>query len=455
MKLSFTRLLHRNLEQYPTTKRRLWYLTLAVLATIVLTYDVYVPTSVLPLVLHAFHLSLAAYNLYLVVYLLLSALTALAASVADRLGRANLTVFGLLACSLIILGIALSPTLVVFLVLGVLLGCVEGIIFVVTTALVRDFSPRLGRASAMSFWLLGSTGGTLLAESVASLTLPHFGTWQSQYLLAGIVGLLAFLLCGVALRELPASLRNQVITSAREREIIETRAHLVELEAPKPGAWRQMLRPSIIVSSVGISFFLLMYTTVVFFFSLYLTSVSGFTLSQADGLVSVFVLVYMGIALVIGVVSDRTIVRKPYMLLGTIGAVIVTLLLLVQTLQSGGPISLLFMTILLSLLGVCMGTVYVSWMAGFTETVESINPALVATGLAVWSFILRCITIVAFLALPPIIGPLGRGWTTWWWICLAGMVAFIPAIFLMAGYWNPIRAGQEMRARLRAEGLDV
>src|SRR6266496_1828782 len=152
MKLSFTRLLHRNLEQYPTTKRRLWYLTLAVLATIVLTYDVYVPTSVLPLVLHAFHLSLAAYNLYLVVYLLLSALTALAASVADRLGRANLTVFGLLACSLIILGIALSPTLVVFLVLGVLLGCVEGIIFVVTRLDWRNApGGKCGESDAAAF----------------------------------------------------------------------------------------------------------------------------------------------------------------------------------------------------------------------------------------------------------------------------------------------------------------
>ena len=212
MKLSYTRLFKRNLEHYPDTTRRLWYLTLTVVATIVLPYDVYVPTSVLPLVLHTFHLSLAGYNLYLVAYLLLSALAALAASVADRLGRANLTVFGLLVCSLIMLGIALSTTLVAFLALGVLLGCAEGIIFVATTALVRDFSPRLGRASAMSFWLLGSTGGTLLAASVASLTLPHLGTWQSQYLLAGIVGLLAFLLCGLGLRELPASLRNQVIS---------------------------------------------------------------------------------------------------------------------------------------------------------------------------------------------------------------------------------------------------
>jgi MFS family permease len=455
MKLSLTRFFQRDLEQYPHKTRRYCYLTLTVVATIVLTYDVYVPSSVLPLVLHAFHLSLAGYNLYLIAYLCLSAFAALAASVADRVGRANLTVFGLLACSLIMLGIALSTTLAVFLALGVLLGCAEGIIFVATTALVRDFSPRLGRASAMSFWLIGATGGTLLATSLASLTLPYLGTWQSQYLLAGTIGLLAFLLCGLGLRELPASLRNQVITSVQERDLIEARAHRLQLELPKHGAWRQMLRPSIIVSSVGISLFVLMYTTVNFFFPLYLSTIGGFTLSQADGLVSVFVLVYMAMALVIGIVSDRPVVRKPYMLLGAVGAMIVTLFLIIGTLQSGPHLSLLFMTLLLILLGLSMGTTYICWMAGFTETLESINPALVATGLAIWSFILRCITIVAFLILPPIVGSQGQGWTTWWWMCLGGMLVFIPSIFLLIGYWNPVRARRETRAELRAEGLQV
>jgi hypothetical protein len=112
--------------------------------------------------------------------------------------------------------------------------------------------------------------------------------------------------------------------------------------------------------------------------------------------------------------------------------------------------SLLFMTILLVLLGLSMGTTYICWMAGFTETLESINPALVATGLAIWSFILR-----AFLILPPIVGLQGRGWITWWWMCLGGILVFIPTIFLLIGYWNPVRAQRETRAELSAEGLQV
>jgi len=34
-------------------------------------------------------------------------------------------------------------------------------------------------------------------------------------------------------------------------------------------------------------------------------------------------------------------------------------------------------------------------------------------------------------------------WRTWWWICVAGEVLFIPFVFLMAGRWSPRRARQD------------
>ena len=42
-------------------------------------------------------------------------------------------------------------------------------------------------------------------------------------------------------------------------------------------------------------------------------------------------------------------------------------------------------------------------MAGYTETVEAKNPALVGTGLALWGWILRLVVGVSFIFLPLVI----------------------------------------------------
>ena len=50
-----------------------------------------------------------------------------------------------------------------------------------------------------------------------------------------------------------------------------------------------------------------------------------------------------------------------------------------------------------------VGLVYAPWMASFTETVEPRNPALTATGLAIWGWIIRVVVFVAFLIIPHVI----------------------------------------------------
>ena len=80
----------------------------------------------------------------------------------------------------------------VFLVLVVLVGFVEGIVLVATPAMVRDFSPQLGRAVAMGFWTLGPVVGSLLVAGVSSNTLPanlgvHPHAWKGQFVAAGLV----------------------------------------------------------------------------------------------------------------------------------------------------------------------------------------------------------------------------------------------------------------------------
>jgi len=55
------------------------------------------------------------------------------------------------------------------------------------------------------------------------------------------------------------------------------------------------------------------------------------------------------------------------------------------------------------LLATAIGCAYCPWMAGYTEQIESHNPALAASGLAVWGWILRIVVAVSFLVLPRVI----------------------------------------------------
>jgi MFS family permease len=445
---------HRSLERYPSNGQRIWFLALAVIATIMLYYESYVLPSVALLVERSFSLTISNYALIVLAANLVGALAALFGSLSDRIGRSNLIVYGLLVTGLGTLGVAFVGSLGTFLALIIILGLIEGIILVVTPALVRDFSPRLGRALAMGFWTVGPVGGSVLATTVASRTLPVYGSWQSQYIIAGIVGLVIFVLCFLFLRELSPGLRDQVMNSLREKELVEHRAGEIDVERAIEHPWRQMLHPRLVISALGISLFLLMYYAAVSFFPIYLSSIFKFTPAQANGLVSVFWLVNVAAAILIGFISDRTLVRKPYMLLGGLATIVVTLLFISRI---GVPTSGALMTVFLSLFGITLAVGYVTWMAAYTETIEDINPALVGTGLAVEGFILRSIVVLSTLGFSFVVRKQldGQQWATWWWICLAGAVVFIPTIFTVSGYWLSARARAAMLQQKQGPGQSV
>jgi hypothetical protein len=55
------------------------------------------------------------------------------------------------------------------------------------------------------------------------------------------------------------------------------------------------------------------------------------------------------------------------------------------------------------LLALSIALAYAPWMANYTEQVESHNPALTASGLAIWGWILRITVALSFLVLPYVI----------------------------------------------------
>jgi MFS family permease len=482
------RLWRRSMDRYPDTAPRIWYLAVAVFVTIILYYELYVTGGVAPLVLAHFKMSFIYYVNILVVANLVGAFGALAAGVADRWGRANLVTYGLAVTGVLALVTPLAPNKVVFGIFLVIGGLVEGMCLVATPALVRDFSPQIGRASAMGFWTLGPVIGSLVVSFVANRTLPHLdNSWSSQYYIVGVAGLVAFAIALFGLRELKPGLRDQVMVTVKDRELVESRAGTAEQQADLDRPWRQMLHLDILAPALGISIFLVIYFTAVGFFTIYLTSNFGFTTSKANGINSWYWGVNAIGLVLIGFLSDRLRVRKPFMLAGSLLAIVMTFIFMTRTTHPHTSAGTLIVIIALLSLGLAMA--YAPWMAAFTETIERRNPALTATGLAIWGWIIRIVVCVSFFVLPYVVGavdtltkapevlaqaktvPPGTAppaallqelqkiksaaadgphqWQTWWWVCIVAEVLFIGLMLPLIGRWSPKAARADAEAHQR------
>ena len=395
---------HRQLDRYPDKGLRYMYLAITVLATIMLYYELYVGASVSTLLLPALHMSFTFYVLTLAFGNLLGAFGSLFAGLADRVGRTNLVVFGLLFTGIFTAFIIPTATSKwPFTIYGFVVGIVEGIALVATPALIRDFSPQVGRASAMGFWTSGPVLGSLIVAVVASNTVPAapaLSFWTHEYRICGIAGLVVFAIAFLGLRELSPRLRDQLMVTMRDRALIEARAKGIDIEAALRHPFRQLLKPDVVISALGVAVMLLTYYTAVAFGVIYLSTIFGETTKNANGLGNWNWGFNVLAVILIGVVSDRFRVRKPFMV---VGGVVAAVVLVVYLEQAGHHPTYYTLAIMLALLSFFTGIAYTPWMASFTETVEARNPALIATGLAIWGWIVRVTVFVAFLIIPTII----------------------------------------------------
>jgi MFS family permease len=479
------RIWNRELATYPERNPRRMYLLLVVVITAILYYELYVGGGVATLMLAQLKIPFPIFVYILAGGNLLGAFASLLAGLADRFGRANLVVYGLLVVGLITLLWVpnITTTLEWALSFG-LVSFVEGIILVATPALIRDFAPQVGRATAMGFWTIGPVLGSLTVSAINTVTLPIYQTWQSQFVICGIIGLVVFALAFLFLRELAPALRDQLMVSERDRVLVELKAKGLDIEASLRHPWRQMMHVDIIASALGVSVLLLSYYTAVGFGLIYLVTVFQFSVAQANALAN-WTWGANALALVVaGLVSDRLRVRKPFMLAGGIGGAVMLWFYLIQ---AGQHPSFATLAAIACVQTMFMGVAYVTWMASFTETVEAHNPALTATGLAIWGWLVRLVVTACFLCLPLVVksvtplieapyvlstyqkaianhvtppAPLMKAlaeikpaaeaapgeWQEWYWICIAGVVVFILTIFLMRGRWSPAAARADQAA---------
>jgi len=252
----------------------------------------------------------------------------------------------------------------------------------------------------MGFWTLGPVLGSLVVSVVVSSS-SSTSTWQHQYLISGIIGLVVFAVALVGLRELSPRLRDQLMVSSKDRALIEARAQGLDLGEALRRPFRQMLKLDILGSAFAISVFLITYYVAVGFFPVFFETIFGYSQSKANGLGNWFWAFNAAALLVVGFLSDLVRVRKPFMVLGAVGAIIFTTLFALRATHP--ETSHTTFVILLSLIAVSLGTAFAPWMASFTETVERRNPALIATGLAVWGLIIRIVIAVSIFFVPKVV----------------------------------------------------
>jgi MFS family permease len=534
------RLWQRDLDHYPETGRRYAYLAIVVLTTIVLYYCLYIQYAVATSIIQHFHMTYRYFIWVSVVGNAVGAFASLIAGLADRWGRANMVVYGLVVTGLLLLfGLPNASGELSYLVLFAVVGFVEGIVLVATPALIRDFSPQLGRATAMGYWTMGPVLGSLVVTTVTSSTLDS-STWQDELRYAGVSALIVFVIALVGLRELSPRLRDQIMVSLRDRALIEARAKGIDTAAVRSGShWKQMMRLDVVGSAVAISIFLLLYFAAVGNFVVFFSTTFDYSEQRVNALANWYWAANAIALVVAGLASDRLKVRKPFMLVGGVGTIVVTLLFaLSATHAKTGYYTFAWMFIGI---GVFSALTYAPWMASFTETVEKHNPAATATGLAVWGWIIRITVAVsaAFLPLvvtsatplvehgtqvataqveagpalaiinahPQLFAELAKypptkvpaalqgqaaqevgvadlttvqkaqrplavlrqygtqvqqaakdnpgNWRTWWFVCLAGQILFLPFLFIMAGRWSPKRAREDADEHARLVDLEM
>lgn len=372
---------------------------MVVVVTISVYYALYLKGSVAPQIIDEYDMSLGFYVTISILGSLLGSGAALAGALADRIGRTGLMIYGSLFVALMTLLVTPNmPSKVTFLLADVSVSATTGVVLVASTALIRDFAPQLTRAVAMSTWNLGPILGSLLVSSVASRTLDDHPDWRFQYTVCGIVGLAAAIVGVLGFRELSPALRSQVFRTADDAAAAETRVEDAAQASPAATAtWRVLLTPRLLIPIVGIGLFLVFYFTRLGFWVIFFVTTRGFTGAEANGLSNWWWATSAVTLVAMGALADGLDIRKPLMLLGAVGSVVA---LSVFGTVAADP-DTTYRTFVLTVVPAAFFGVTTSsmWITAFSEAVEERAPHLVATGMALYGWIVRLVAAGTFLGI--------------------------------------------------------
>jgi len=418
----------RELDEYPTGSRRIKILAMAVLAILIGSYEAQI-APVVPLLEHDLHMSLAVYGG-------ISAIAVLAGGVAsmfggrlvDNVGRVRLLIPLMLATSICCFGMTLVHNSTHLLIARIVLAFIDGMAMAGTAPLVRDFAPRLGRAQAFGFWTWGPVGANFMAALIASTTLPLFNdSWRSQFVIMGAISLVISLVIAVNIADLSPRLRAQILRSEQEA--------LGAADEQKPLRALELFKHRHIWAHVvAISLWLIVYMTVSLLGQTMLVDSFGVSVAKASSIMSAFWILDLVALIVVGRISDKLQLRKPFSLIGTLLGVVVMIYFISLMGRSTAPVTELM--IAGALLGATLAMAYAPWMANYSENAEDVDPRLQGTAWGVFGFLTKFVACLVLVVCPIVVKASLGSWQPWLYVCLAGMVLFIPAVFLFHGPWR-------------------
>lgn len=218
---------------------------------------------------------------------------------------------------------------------------------------------------------------------------------------------------------------------ARIQHTEQAATQVVDLS--QPARLRSLFaRRNIWAHVVGISLWLVLYITLSLFGQTMLVGALGISTAQASTIMAAFWSLNLITLIITGRLSDRTQLRKPFSLCGTIAAVLVTAYLAVALGQEG--VSTGTLMLVGALLGGSLGVAYAPWMANYSEDAEDADPRLQGTAWGLFGFLSKGIAVIGLVTIPRVVE--ATNWQTWLFISLGCLILFIPAIVLFNGPWR-------------------
>ncbi|MCL8206798.1 MAG: MFS transporter [Actinomycetia bacterium] len=419
----------RDLTYYPRGWLQVWLMLLVVVANLVASYEGEL-APVVPLLVPYLKITLTQYGYIVAGTTVVSGLVALVSGPwIDRYGRTTFVVGGTFLTAIAVFAMTLVHTATSFVIVRLIMATVLGVAYPATTGLVRDFTPRVGRALGFGLWTFGPVGANFLAAWVAGWTLPLFhDAWQSQFVIMGVFCLVVSGLVALFIRDLSPGLRAQIVHDRREVALADRRAREARVEMAHPrlvhGSWR------VWALAVGINLFLLVYFFTTAFGPVYLVEAFRYPPAEAAAVASTFWLANLGALILVGALSDWARLRKIFSMAGVVG-LLIFMYYWIHLL--GHPVPVPTMVLYTSLQGVLLGIGYGPWMALYSENLEDIHPTLVATGWAVSGLVAFVVASIADAVTFPVVARIGfAGWLE---ICWAGVAAYGLLLFAGRGPW--------------------
>jgi MFS family permease len=378
-----------------------------------------------------------------------AAVIALTASqLADKFTRVRVLLWGMIIPIVFHFAMAFLPdnktALFIFLYVG--LATTETWTIVTVSALLRDFSPRTGRALGVGLVTIGSQSALWLSFFLAGHILNRLGSWQHMFLLYGIITVLGWLLLVLFAREPRKGIRVQITRSMLEKERVEQHAAELERTGIKvQGFWAFILADwRLGLLAVGQGLFLIGYATFGAYGPIFVVQVFKRTPQDAANLTSyLYAAILVGLFLG-GILSDWLRLRKiPGMLFTTIGGL--GLIFLAQTV--GHKLTNTEILIIFSVNGFFMAMMWSPTTALFSENAEDVATTRMTTAFGFGAMVYAILIQAWIFEAPTFLA--NYGWAFIWTFCGICSIATAVVIALCKGPWGrfPLEASQEELAR--------